>query len=542
LEGFFLDINITEMLIGLAGGLGLFLFGMKMMGDGLENAAGDRLKGIIEKVTSNPIIAILVGAAVTAVIQSSSATTVMVVGFVNAGLMNLFQATGIIMGANIGTTVTAQLVAFKLDTIAPIFVAVGTGIVMFSKGKKNREIGNIVLGFGILFMGMGIMGDAMSPLKKSPQFLELMHTVSKSWVLGLLLGLGMTAVIQSSSATTGILIALAGTGAIDLMVAIPFILGCNIGTCVTALLASIGTSKTAHKAAIIHLLFNIIGTIIFIPLRGPLSSIVESLAPNDIERQIANAHTVFNITNTILLIPFIKYLVAIANKVIPGEDEREKMGVQYIDDRLLETPVIAVGQMIKETIRMADKAKENLEISMEAFKTNNDELVKKVYDNEKLINLLENEITSFLVKLSSTELSEEQLGIVTTTFHVVNDLERIGDHAENLADLTGEKILKRIEYSEEANEELQHIYNYTLNSLQIAVDSYATNDVKKAESIMAIEDRIDSLSRELRESHIKRLNAGQCSAATGTIFMDIISNFERIGDHAVNVAEVVLKK
>jgi phosphate:Na+ symporter len=352
----------------------------------------------------------------------------------------------------------------------------------------------------------------------------------------------MTAVIQSSSATTGILIALAGTGAIDLMVAIPFILGCNIGTCVTALLASIGTSKTAHKAAIIHLLFNIIGTIIFIPLRGPLSSIVESLAPNDIERQIANAHTVFNITNTILLIPFIKYLVAIANKVIPGEDEREKMGVQYIDDRLLETPVIAVGQMIKETIRMADKAKENLEISMEAFKTNNDELVKKVYDNEKLINLLENEITSFLVKLSSTELSEEQLGIVTTTFHVVNDLERIGDHAENLADLTGEKILKRIEYSEEANEELQHIYNYTLNSLQIAVDSYATHDVKKAESIMAIEDRIDSLSRELRESHIKRLNAGQCSAATGTIFMDIISNFERIGDHAVNVAEVVLKK
>jgi phosphate:Na+ symporter len=542
MEGFFLDINITEMLIGLAGGLGLFLFGMKMMGDGLENAAGDRLKGIIEKVTSNPIIAILVGAAVTAVIQSSSATTVMVVGFVNAGLMNLFQATGIIMGANIGTTVTAQLVAFKLDEVAPIFVAVGTGIVMFSKGKKNREIGNIVLGFGILFMGMGIMGDAMSPLRKSPQFGQLMHTISGNWVLGLLLGLGMTAVIQSSSATTSILIASAGTGIIDLNVAIPFILGCNIGTCVTALLASIGTSKTAHKAAIIHLLFNIIGTVIFIPLRGPLSSIVQSLAPDNMTRQIAHAHTVFNITNTIILIPFIKYLVAIANKVIPGEDEREKMGVQYIDDRLLETPVIAVGQMIKETIRMADKAKENLEISMEAFRTNNDEMVKKVYENEKLINLLENEITSFLVKLSRTELSEEQLGIVTTTFHVVNDLERIGDHAENLADLTGEKILKRIEYSEDANEELQHIYSYTLNSLQIAVDSYATNDVKKAESIMAIEDRIDSLSRELRESHIKRLNAGQCSAATGTIFMDIISNFERIGDHAVNVAEVVLKR
>lgn len=542
MEGFILEINIIEMLIGLLGGLGLFLFGMKMMGDGLENAAGERLKGILEKVTSKPIIAVLVGTAVTAVIQSSSATTVMVVGFVNAGLMNLFQATGIIMGANIGTTITAQLVAFKLDDIAPIFVAVGTGIVMFSKGKKNREIGNIVLGFGILFMGMGIMGDSMSPLKKSPEFIQLMHIISGSWILGMLLGLGMTAVIQSSSATTGILIALASTGAIDMRVAIPFIFGCNIGTCVTALLACIGTSKAAHKAAIIHLLFNIIGTAIFIPLRGPLASIVESLAPNDIQRQIANAHTVFNITNTLLLLPFIKYLVDVANKIIPGEDEKEKLGVKYIDERLLETPVIAVGQMIKETIRMANKAKENLEISMTAFNNNDENLIQKVYDNEKLINLLEHEITDFLVKLSATELSEEQLSIVTSTFHVVNDLERIGDHAENLADLTGEKILRRLEYSKDANDELQHIYNYTVNSLEIAIESYASNDIKKAEGIMDIEQRIDTLSRDLRESHIRRLSAGQCSAAAGTIFMDIISNFERIGDHAVNVAEVVLNK
>jgi phosphate:Na+ symporter len=542
MEGFILDINITEMLIGLAGGLGLFLFGMQMMGDGLENAAGDRLKGILEKVTSNPIIAILVGAAVTAVIQSSSATTVMVIGFVNAGLMNLFQATGIIMGANIGTTITAQLVAFKLDDIAPIFVAIGTCIVMFSKGKKSKEVGHIVLGFGILFMGMGIMENSMSPLKKSAEFVEFMQYVSNSCILGLLLGFGMTAVIQSSSATTGILIALAGAGAIDLKVAIPFIFGCNIGTCVTALLASIGTTKTARKAAIIHLLFNVIGTIIFIPLRGILTSVVVVLAPNDIERQIADAHTVFNITNTIILIPFIKYLVAVANKLIPGEDERERVGVQYIDERLLETPVIAVGQMIKETIRMADKAKENLEISMEAFKTNNYELVKKVYENEKMINLLENEITDFLVKLSSRDLSEEQVGIVTATFHVINDLERIGDHAENLADLASEKIVKRLEYSVEANAELENIFNYTLNSLQIAIESYTYNDIKKAETIMSVEDRIDSLSRELRESHIRRLNARQCSATTGTIFMDVISNLERVSDHAVNVAEVVINR
>ena len=535
-------MNITGMLIGLIGGLGLFLYGMKMMGDGLENAAGDKLKTILEKVTANRFIAVLVGAVVTAIIQSSSATTVMVVGFVNAGLMNLFQATGIIMGANIGTTITAQLVAFKLDHIAPIFVGVGTAIVLFSKGKKNREVGNIILGFGILFMGMGIMGEAMSPLKKSQEFTDLMFTIGDNWVLGMLMGLGMTAIVQSSSATTGILIALAGTGAIDMRVAIPFIFGCNIGTCVTALLASIGTSKAAHKAALIHLLFNLIGTIIFIPLMPILRSIVVDMAPNDIPRQIANAHTVFNITNTIILLPLIKYLVLVANKVIPGEDEREKMGVKYIDERLLETPVIAVGQMIKETIRMANKAKQNLEISMEAFKNNDENLVQKVYENEKLINLLEQEITTYLVKLSNAELSAEQLEIVTSTFHVVNDIERIGDHAENVADLTSEKILKRLEYTEDASEELKHIYDYTINALQVSIESYENHDVKKAESIVAIEQRIDSLEKELRESHIRRLNAGLCNAYAGAIFLDIISNFERIGDHATNIAESVLNR
>lgn len=537
-----MELNFASMIIGLIGGLGLFLFGMKMMGDGLENAAGDRLKSILEKVTSNRIIAVLVGTAVTAVIQSSSATTVMVVGFVNAGLMNLFQATGIIMGANIGTTVTAQLVAFKLDAVAPIFVGIGTAIVMFSKGKKNKEIGNIVLGFGILFMGMGIMGDAMSPLKKSEGFIQLIHTISGNWVLGLLTGLGMTAIIQSSSATTGIIIALAATGVVDMRVALPFIFGCNIGTCVTALLASIGTSKSAHKAALIHLSFNVIGTLIFIPFMGILRNIVESVSPGDIPRQIANAHTIFNITNTIILLPFIKYLVALVNKLIPGEDEKETMGVKHIDERLLETPVIAVGQMIKETIRMANKAKENLQISMEAFVNNDESLVQKVYENEKLVNLLENEITNYLVKLSNAGLSEEQLSIVTTTFHVVNDLERIGDHAENVADLASEKILKRLEYSKEASEELQHIYKYTINSLEIAIESYENGDVKRAESIINVEQRIDSLARDLREAHIRRLNAGLCSATAGTIFMDIISNFERIGDHATNVAEVVLNK
>lgn len=533
------------MIIQLVGGLGLFLYGMKMMGDGLENAAGDRLKGILEKVTSNPFIGVLVGTVVTMVIQSSSATTVMVVGFVNAGLMNLFQATGVIMGANIGTTITAQLVSFKLTAVAPIFVGIGTAIVLFSKGRKNREIGNIVLGFGILFVGMEFMGDAMSPLKESEGFLQIMHVIEHSWILALGAGLLMTGVIQSSSATTGILIALAGTGAVPLEAAIPFIFGCNIGTCVTALLASIGASKSARKAALIHITFNVIGSLIFIPLRYYLADaarwINPGTDPESIKRQIANVHTIFNISNTFILFWFIKYLVAFANKVIPGQDEREHMGTKYIDDRVLETPVIAVGQMVKETIRMANKAKDNLEIAMKAFETNDENLIKKVYENEKLINLLEHEITNYLVKLSNTELSEEQLGIVTSTFHVVNDVERIGDHAENIADLTTEKIVKKLDFSKEALEDLKHMYNYTLNALQSSIESYENHDTKKADSVASIEERIDTLEKDYRASHIRRLNAGQCSAYCGAIFLDIISNFERIGDHATNIAESVLQ-
>lgn len=535
---------IIIMLVQLFGGLGLFLYGMKMMGDGLENAAGERLKGILEKVTSRPLIGILVGTAVTCVIQSSSATTVMVVGFVNAGLMNLFQAAGIIMGANIGTTITAQLIAFKLTDVAPVFVGVGTIIVMFAKGKKHREIGNIVLGFGILFMGMEIMGTAMGPLKKSAEFKALMNNIGDNWILGMLTGLGMTAVIQSSSATTGILIAMAQIGAVDMRVALPFIFGCNIGTCVTALLASIGTSKAARKAALIHLFFNIIGTLIFLPimLSGLLQSVVETISPNNIPRQIANAHTIFNITNTLILVWFIKYLVAFVNKLIPREDEEERLGATYIDERLLETPVIAVGQMQKEVLRMANKARENVEISMHAFRNNDDELVRKVYENEKLINILEQDITTYLVKLSNTELSEEQLDIVTSTFHVVKDIERIGDHAENLADLTSEKITRRLDISKEALSELKNMYDYTINALSVSIESYENHDIKKAEDIVSFEKRIDSLEKELRESHIKRLNNGLCSAYAGAIYLDIISNFERIADHAVNIAESVVNR
>ena len=528
-------------LMEVAGGLGLFLFGMKLMGEGLENAAGDKLKSILEKVTKNPISAVLVGAFVTMVIQSSSATTVMVVGFVNAGLMNLAQAAGVIMGANVGTTITAQLVAFKLDEIAPLFVIVGVVLLMSAKQKKRKDIADIILGFGILFMGMGIMSSALKPLADSPMFSELIMAIGDNWVLGIFTGLALTAILQSSSATTGILIALASTGSININIVLPILFGCNIGTCVTALIASIGANKTAHKAAAIHLMFNILGTLIFIPFLKPLGHIVQEMSPGDVQRQIANAHTIFNVTATIILVPLSKYMIMIVNKLIKGEDEVELRGPKYLDERLLETPVIAAGQVQKETLRMANKAKENLELSMKAFRENNESLVKKVYDNEKLINILEEEITAYLVKLSKCDLSAKESNLVASTFHIVTDIERIGDHVENIADLTLEKVGRKLKYSEDALNEIDYIYDQTIKALDITIDSYANENIEEAGTIYEIERKIDASQKEFRENHIKRLSQGSCNAYDGAIFMDLLSNFERIGDHATNIAESVME-
>ena len=534
-------MDYVKIIISLLGGLGLFIFGMKLMGDGLENAAGEGLKKILEKVTKNPIIGVIVGAVVTMVIQSSSATTVMVVGFVNAGLMNLAQAAGVIMGANIGTTITAQLVAFKLDTIAPIFVFVGAMMVMFIKTKKRREIGNIILGFGILFTGMGTMSSAMKPLTESAVFNNVLTYVGNYWWLGVIAGALITAVLQSSSATTGILIVLAGAGAVDIHQALPIIMGCNIGTCITAMLATVGTNKTAHRAAMLHLIFNVAGTVLFLPfIVSHLLGNFVSYFSADVSRQIANAHTVFNIVNTLIMVPLIPVLCKIVEKIIPGEDE-EKVGPKYIDDRLLETPVIAAGQVIKETIRMANRAKASLELSMEAFINNDEKLAEKVYENEGTINILEETITTYLVKLSKCELSDREKNIVAATFHIVNDIERIGDHSENLADLTIQKINKKLQYSEEALEELNKMYDSTLIALNQAIESYANRSLTVAREVMEIEAEIDKQHKKYRDLHIKRLYEGSCNAYAGAIFLDILSNLERIGDHSTNIAESVIE-
>lgn len=525
---------------GLFGGLGLFLYGMKIMGDGLENAAGDKLKSFLEKLTSNKYIGVVVGAIVTAIIQSSSGTTVMIVSFVNAGLMSLAQAAGVIMGANIGTTITAQMVAFDLDAIAPLVIGVGAIWMLIAKTKKSRDLASIAVGFGILFMGMDLMGTSMDPVAESEWFKEFILVVSDNSILGLLTGLGLTAIVQSSSATTGILVALASTGAIDMRLAFPVILGCNIGTCVTALLASLGTNRTAKKAALMHLLFNTFGAIIFFPFIDPFINLIQSTSP-EVARQVANSHTIFNVVVTLIMLPLSEYLVKVVNLILPGDGGIEKKGAIYLDKRLFETPVIANGQVIKETLRMANKAKENVVLAMKAFMENDPEAVEKVYDNENTINILEKEITDYLVELSQLELPEDDIKLFSSTYHVINDIERIGDHAENIADLAAEKMKNNVHLGDEAKKELKAIFEKTIEAIELSVDSYGNRNFESNKKLEEVESEIDNLKKEFRQNNIRRLKERVCSADSSVVFLDLISNLERIGDHANNIGNFGVK-
>ena len=526
-----------EIVTGIFGGLGLFLYGMKLMSDGLENVAGEKLKGILEKITSNKVIGVLVGTIVTAIIQSSSATTVMVVSFVNAGLMTLTQATGVILGSNIGTTITAQMVSFNLEVIAPIFIGVGAIVMMSAKKKRIKDLAYIALGFGILFMGMGLMSSSLKPISNLQIFNDFISVIGKNHFLGVLVGLTMTAILQSSSATTGILVALANSGNIDMNVAFPIILGCNIGTCVTAILAGLTANRTAKKAALLHLLFNIFGTVLFLPFSDKVVTFVNYLTPDNVARQVANAHTIFNVVITIFILPISKYFVMLVNHILPDDEGKESCGAIYLDKKLLETPIVASGQVIKETIRMANKAKNNLELAMEVFLNWNEEKMKKVYANESIINTLERDITEYLIELSQHNLPEENAKLVSQAYHTINDIERIGDHAENIVELAIQKYENNITLSYDGYKEVRQLFEVTLRSITIAIESFKSNEISDHE-VEKVEEEIDSLEKQFRENNINRLSAKTCLADAGIMFFDLLSNLERIGDHANNIATV----
>ena len=533
-----------DIAIGIMGGLGLFLYGMNLMGDGLQKSAGSKLKRIIELLTSNVIMGVLVGMVVTMVIQSSSATTVMVVGFVNAGIMSLPQAIGVIMGANIGTTITAQLVSLDVDFLAPVALGIGIVIYMFSNKPKHKHIAEILIGFGILFTGMDFMKDAVKPLAGYQGFTDMLLSFGHHPILGVLMGFAITAIVQSSSASMGMLIALASQGLIPVTAALPILYGENIGTCVTSLISSIGASRNARRAAIMHLTFNVLGSIIFMfILSKPIVAIVTAIDPTDAARQIANAHTLFNIINVIILLPFNKLIVKAALKLVPetkGEQDDDAKIVKYIDDRMIETPSIALANIVKETLRMGEKSKESLNAAMDGIIDKSKEKIELSFRREKLINELQKLILNYLLKLSKASLNEDSRDTVDALFNTVNDIERIGDHAENIAELAQDIADSDMSFSDVGIGELKDMYNKVVSTYTYALEAMRTSNVELACKVIKMEEQVDIMEKSCRANHMNRLNSSSCSIESGVIYLDIISNLERVSDHAVNIAQQVI--
>ncbi|NLM51702.1 MAG: Na/Pi cotransporter family protein [Firmicutes bacterium] len=529
---------IWNLLIQLIGGLGLFLFGMQLMASGMQKAAGSRLRRILEVLTTKPLIAVLTGLVATVLVQSSSTTTVMLVGFVNAGLMSLKQAVGTIMGANIGTTVTAQIVSFKVTKFIFPAIAIGAFLNFFGQRKTYKYIGQAVLGFGILFLGMNVMSESMKPLSESPVFLNLMVQFGENPLLGVLIGAVFTGIIQSSSATTGVVIAMTTQNILPLPAAMAIILGSNIGTCITAMLASIGTSLYARRAAVAHLLFNVGGVVLALIFFKPFLSLVLMTA-DTVARQAANAHTFFNVFNTIIFLPFINVFVRAITWLVPGEDVVIEMGPKYLDRRILLTPDVALGGVRQECLRMANLTREMVNEAMQVFLKDERKLIQHVAQKEDLVDSLEKDITIYLADLAQHSLTKKQSSEVSALMHAVNDLERIGDHAENIVNLAESKIEDRLPFSQQAMAELQEMYTKVDQMIANAITAFANNDLALAKQVIDEDDEVDTMEEELRKSHVTRINEKICFPPSGVIFLDVISNLERIADHATNFAQVV---
>ncbi len=532
-----------SIILSMAGGLGLFLYGMRIMSDSIEKVAGAKLRGILERLTTNRFMAILVGVFFTAVIQSSSACTVMVVSFVNSGLMTLTQAAGVIFGANIGTTVTALLVSFKLEKAAPVILLVGVLIVMFVRKQKVSRWGEVIIGFGVLFMGLSTMSGAMSGMKDSPAILHMFASL-RSPFLAVLLGTVLTAVIQSSSVTVSIMVLLANQGLMSMNIAMFIILGCNIGACTSALLASLSGKKDAKRAAAIHLIFNVIGTIIvYIIFYLSVERVVGGLsviAHGDPGRMVAYAHISIKVFQVVIMMPFIKQIVKLTYVLVPGDDKkigyRDSYQLKYIGEKVVLNPATAVVEVIKELDRMGSLADENLNRAMNALVTLDREEIDEVYEVEKNIDFLSHAITNYLVKINQTTLPIEDLKSIGALFHVVNDIERIGDHAENIADSALQREKTGVSFSKAAQKELGEMMDMVNTILRFSFEMFVKSTEEHVEDIRNLEEAIDEKEKELQQRHIERLSNNECTPEAGAMFADIVSGLERVADHATNIA------
>ncbi len=539
-----------EHVLMLIGGLALFLYGMQMMSAGLEAAAGNKMKTILEKLTSNRIKAVLVGALVTAIIQSSSATTVMVVGFVSAGLMTLNQAVWIIMGANIGTTITGQLIALDVGEIAPLMAMIGVAMIVFMKRDKLHHIGMIIAGLGVLFIGMGMMSDAMYPLRDAPQFAELVQKFNHP-LLGILIGAVFTAIIQSSSASIGILQALASTGVVGLTQSAFILFGQNIGTCITAVLAAIGTKAEAKRTTVIHLMFNVIGTAMFtiICLVTPYLDFIQKISGDDIVKQIANTHTAFNIITTLILLPFGTLMAKFATKIIreSKEEKEEKQHLEFLEpfDTRKTHQVgqisVSISEISQETARMFAKVRKNVEASFDAVINGDISAMEQIDKREEYIDYLNAEISKYIGKVVTLDMSAEDSKCLNGYFSVIGNMERIGDHAMNFAEYTVNLSKRDLRFSDHAKEELRQMKELTLETLDYVADFENLSNAELLEKISKGEQRIDDMTDGFRNQQVERMQKGLCNPETGILFSEMLTDFERIGDHALNIAQLYQK-
>lgn len=540
-----MEYNLQEMLFMFFGGLGIFLFGIKSMGDGLQKSAGNRLRDILDKYTSNPFLGVLAGIIVTVLIQSSSGTTVITVGLVSAGFMTLRQAIGVIMGANIGTTVTAFIIGFDVGAYALPIIAIGAILLFFFKKEKLQHLGQIFFGFGMLFYGLELMGEGMKPLRSSEYFIDLTQSMSDNPFLGVVVGTVFTVIVQSSSATIGILQELYAGGSIDLDAALPVLFGDNIGTTITAVLASIGASVAARRAAAAHVIFNIVGTTIFMILLIPFTQyiywITDVLAIED-KMQIAFAHGTFNVVNTFIQFWFIGTIAWIVTKMVPGEDSIVDTKAQHLDPIFIQqSPSIAVEQAKFEVIRMGDFAKLGLDEARNYMTTGDKKHAEKSAHIEEALNSLNSKITDYLVKLAAVDLTEQESQEHKTLMHAINDIERIGDHVENIIELIDYKTATRVTLSTGAQKELTEMYDLTRATLEKSLQTLASGDMVEARQVIEMEAKLDMLERQFRKNHVVRLNTGECDGQAGMFFVDMLSNLERIGDHAMNITEITLE-
>lgn len=537
-------MNWQEILFAFFGGLGVFLFSIKYMGDALQKVAGDKLRDILDRFTTNPFMGVLVGIIVTILIQSSSGTTVIVVGLVSAGFMTLRQAIGVIMGANIGTTVTAFIIGLDVGAYALPIMAVGAFMIFFFKKNKIQNIGQVIFGFGGLFFGMETMSGAMKPLRELPAFIDMTVNLSEMPILGVAVGTIFTLIVQSSSGTIAILQGLYAEGLVTLDAALPVLFGDNIGTTITAVLAALGTSVAARRAAAVHVLFNVIGSIIFLILLVPFTAYVTWLGSTfglEPKMEIAFAHGTFNITNTIIQFPLIGLWAYLVTKLIPGEEVTIEFKPKHLDIHFIEqSPSIALGQAKEEILRMGQYSVQGLQETYEYLKTKSSKNAETGYQLEDAINNLDSKITDYLVLISAESISAADSTRHTMLMETVRDIERIGDHFENIIELIDYQVNNRVNLTEDAMEDLREMFTLTIATVQKSLDALDTTSHELAREVAEQEDLIDKMERKFRKKHILRLNEGACSAQAGIVFVDIISNLERIGDHSVNIAEAIL--